>query len=57
MHHFTLKKMKYQEFEFEHIEVPDTSKDLLTKIGTGEILSLTYNLVDEYKFKAEMLYE
>jgi hypothetical protein len=53
----SLRKMKLQELEFTHNSIPDTSKKMTSRIGTGEFISLEYPLVEENKFKAELLYE
>ena len=53
----TLKKMKTQELVFINDMIPDVEKKMVSRIGIGQFKSLSYAPVEEYNFKAELLYE
>lgn len=50
----SLRRMKKQELE--HYAVPDKTKLLTTKIGTGKLISTEYDTVEEHVYKSEVHY-
>lgn len=53
----TLQKLKTQEINFLSDSIPDCKKNIITRIGIGQIKELSFAPVEEYNFKAVILYE
>lgn len=52
----TLKKQKVQEIVFTSSSIPDVTKFIQTRIGSGVVTSLSYKPTEEYNFKATLIY-
>jgi hypothetical protein len=53
----TLKKQKTQDIIFVSDSIPDITKNIITRIGVGRVLSLSYRPTEEYNFKATLVYD
>jgi len=52
----SLRKLKLQEAVFTSDSIPEIQKLILTLLGAGEIEKLSYKPVEEYNFKANLIY-